>query len=51
MRVAVFINEGELHHWIIAVDIALNVYDLVSLKVLLYILLKYDECVGEIYFE
>src|ERR1041385_1235897 len=51
MRIAIGINQAELHHGIVAVDIALDVDNLTALHVLLNIFLKNDQCIGEVDFE
>ena len=51
VRVAVFINQAELHHGIVAVDVAFYIDNLRALYVLLYVFLKNDQCISEVNFE
>jgi hypothetical protein len=49
--IAILIDEVEFDHRIVALQIAFNVYDLISLKMFFNLLLENVQRIGEIYFE
>lgn len=51
MRVAVFIEEAELDHRVVPLDVALDVNDPVVLQVLLDVFLKDKQGIGKIHFQ
>jgi hypothetical protein len=49
--VAILVDETELDHRVVALDVALDVYNLVVLQMLLDVFLEYEQGVCEVHFK
>ena len=49
--VTIGINQAELYHGVVAINVTFDVDDLASLNMLLNVFLKNDQCIGKVDFE
>lgn len=49
--ITILVDEAELNHGVVAVDVAFHIHHLVILQVFLDVALKNGQCVGKVYFQ